>query len=79
MKIKKRWFRNWYIVEFGKGYSIKYSCVYWTMARRYAKGGIKVIEGPYLKSVAAERTKRLSDEMYYNTNTNKLPLTLSNY
>jgi len=54
INIKKRWFRNWYIVEYDNGYKVEY----WNVASQHVSVG--GIYGPYFHFTALNKVKRLN-------------------
>ncbi len=59
MKIKKRWFRNWYVAEYGRGYSIQYYVLHWDEALN-CKG--KSLQGPFIFPTATRKCKEMNDD-----------------
>lgn len=60
MKIKKRWFRNYYVVEVGRGYALKYEVRYWSAARTFDR----VVAGPFLYNKAVQVAQDENHEAY---------------
>lgn len=63
--IRKRWFRNHYVVEYGKGHGTTYGPENWETAKECQRLGHRVY-GPYWSFNAAKEAADTENQINYN-------------
>ncbi len=64
--IKKRLFRNWYVIEKCAGYGSKFDYAFWDTTKTYLNAKNYLIHGPFMKNKAIRIAQKMTNEHYHS-------------